>query len=73
VTGSYICLLFADGFRNISNNLSIGTKIDRKCAGLEKKAQEAGVWDGSVRHKRLKLESLSCDEPLIERRLLSFV
>ncbi|KAG0723843.1 Secernin-3 [Chionoecetes opilio] len=35
------------GYRNISNALSIGTKIDRMSEGLQAVAQEKGLWDGS--------------------------
>uniref|UniRef100_A0A0P4VWG1 Secernin-2 n=1 Tax=Scylla olivacea TaxID=85551 RepID=A0A0P4VWG1_SCYOL len=35
------------GYRNISNALSIGTKIDRMSDGLPAVAQEKGFWDGS--------------------------
>ncbi|XP_026275801.1 secernin-2 isoform X1 [Frankliniella occidentalis] len=34
------------GFRNISNALSIGTKIDLKCADLYDVAKSEGLWDG---------------------------
>lgn len=37
----------AGGYRNISNELSIGTKIDRMSDGLASAAQEKGLWDGS--------------------------
>lgn len=35
------------GYRNISNALSIGTKIDRMSEGLTAAAEEKGLWDGS--------------------------
>jgi len=35
-----------EGYRNISNCLSIGTKIDMMSDGLQNKAQELGLWDG---------------------------
>ncbi|ROT85330.1 Secernin-2, partial [Penaeus vannamei] len=35
------------GYRNISNALSIGTKIDKMSEGLKELAQEKGWWDGS--------------------------
>jgi secernin len=35
------------GVRNISNCLSIRTKIDRSSEGLQEHAREAGYWDGS--------------------------
>ncbi|KAK7077904.1 Secernin-2, partial [Halocaridina rubra] len=35
------------GYRNISNALSIGTKIDKMSDGLKELAQEKGWWDGS--------------------------
>jgi secernin len=34
------------GFRNISNCLSIGTKIDLMSKGLKEVALEKGFWDG---------------------------
>ncbi|KAK3922931.1 Secernin-3, partial [Frankliniella fusca] len=36
------------GFRNISNALSIGTKIDLKCADLYDVAKSEGLWDGKT-------------------------
>jgi hypothetical protein len=36
------------GCRNISNALSIGTKIDRCSADLKEVAQKHGFWDGQV-------------------------
>lgn len=36
------------GCRNISNALSIGTKIDRSSADLKEVAQKHGFWDGQV-------------------------
>jgi hypothetical protein len=36
------------GCRNISNALSIGTKIDRSSAELKEVAQKHGLWDGQV-------------------------
>ena len=38
---------FTAGYRNISNALSIGTKIDKMSDGLKELAQEKGLWDGS--------------------------
>lgn len=35
------------GHRNISNALTIGTKIDRASEGVKEAAKEAGWWDGS--------------------------
>ncbi|XP_045596038.1 secernin-3 isoform X2 [Procambarus clarkii] len=35
------------GYRNISNALSIGTKIDKMSEGLKELAQEKGWWDGT--------------------------
>ncbi|XP_042216699.1 secernin-3-like isoform X2 [Homarus americanus] len=35
------------GYRNISNALSIGTKIDKMSEGLKEFAQEKGWWDGN--------------------------
>ncbi|XP_045784261.1 secernin-3 isoform X2 [Maniola jurtina] len=34
------------GYRNISNGLTIGTKIDKHSDGLLEKAMSLGVWDG---------------------------
>ncbi|XP_034237896.1 secernin-2 isoform X2 [Thrips palmi] len=34
------------GFRNISNALTIGTKMDRKCSNLLDVAKSEGLWDG---------------------------
>ncbi|XP_076033518.1 secernin-2 isoform X2 [Oratosquilla oratoria] len=36
-----------DGCRNISNALSIGTKIDKMSDGMKEKAQSEGWWDGT--------------------------
>ena len=36
------------GYRNISNELSIGTVIDRKSRGLEEYARDQGWWDGQT-------------------------
>lgn len=36
------------GYRNISNGLTIGTKIDKHSQGLLEKAKGMGVWDGQV-------------------------
>jgi len=36
------------GCRNISNALSIGTKIDRSSADLKEVAEKHGFWDGEV-------------------------
>uniref|UniRef100_A0A6A7FQ65 Secernin-2-like isoform X1 n=2 Tax=Hirondellea gigas TaxID=1518452 RepID=A0A6A7FQ65_9CRUS len=35
-----------EGFRNISNCLSIGTKFDKSSANIEKVCKEMGWWDG---------------------------
>ncbi|XP_050307016.1 secernin-3 [Anthonomus grandis grandis] len=35
------------GFRNISNLLTITTKIDKKSQGLEEYAKNKGLWDGN--------------------------
>ena len=40
-------IIFAEGYRNISNALSIGTKIDAMSAGLKDYAKEKGYWDGN--------------------------
>lgn len=40
-------LSLAGGHRNISNDLSIGTQIDKMSDGLKEFAQEKGWWDGS--------------------------
>ena len=42
-----MCRPLTGGYRNISNALSIGTKIDRMSEGLPAVAQEKGLWDGS--------------------------
>ncbi|XP_032527207.2 secernin-3 [Danaus plexippus] len=34
------------GYRNISNGLTIGTKIDKHSEGLFEKAEAMGLWDG---------------------------
>lgn len=45
----FLFLLFlVAGCRNISNALSIGTKIDRSSADLKEVAQKHGFWDGQV-------------------------
>lgn len=36
------------GYRNISNGLTIGTKIDKHSQGLLQKATRMGLWDGQV-------------------------
>ncbi|XP_054719478.1 secernin-3-like [Uloborus diversus] len=36
-----------DGVRNISNELSIGAKIDLQCENLEEYAKDNGLWDPS--------------------------
>lgn len=36
------------GYRNISNGLTIGTKIDKHSEGLFEKAEAMGLWDGKV-------------------------
>jgi secernin len=41
------------GYRNISNALTITTKIDRKSDGLEEFAKSKGLWDGEVRSSLL--------------------
>jgi hypothetical protein len=49
VTSFNSCLVFlVAGCRNISNTLSIGTKIDRSSAELKEVAQKHGLWDGQV-------------------------
>lgn len=35
-----------EGYRNISNCLSVGTNIDMMSNGLKNKVQELGLWDG---------------------------
>lgn len=37
------------GYRNISNGLTIGTKIDKHSEGLLEKAVALGIWNGEVR------------------------
>lgn len=39
---------FTGGYRNISNALTITTKLDRKSEGLEEYAKSKGLWDGQV-------------------------
>ena len=39
---------FSDQFRNISNCMSIATKIDLMSEGLKEKAQNEGWWDGKT-------------------------
>ena len=41
-------VFYSDGFRNISNCMSIGTKIDLMSNGLKEKAQNDGWWDGET-------------------------
>nr|CAD7449050.1 unnamed protein product [Timema bartmani] len=36
----------SDGYRNISNNLTIGTKIDKCSQNLQETAKKNGFWDG---------------------------
>nr|CAD7201233.1 unnamed protein product [Timema douglasi] len=36
----------SDGYRNISNNLTIGTKIDKCSRNLQETAKKNGFWDG---------------------------
>lgn len=38
----------AHGYRNISNGLTITTKIDKSSEGLQDKAKRIGLWDGQV-------------------------
>lgn len=40
-------LWFVSGYRNISNELSIGTKMDLKSTSLEAEAFKLGLWDGT--------------------------
>ena len=41
-----LCGYFLGPYRNISNELSIETKLDRKSSGLEHYALEQGWWHG---------------------------
>ena len=43
----YYVLCVAGGVRNISNQLSIGTKIDKMSEGLQDYAKSKGYWDGN--------------------------
>lgn len=36
------------GYRNISNGLTITTKIDKQSENLPEKAKRMGLWDGQV-------------------------
>ena len=50
VSGSLIphnVFIIAGGVRNISNQLSIGTKIDKMSEGLQDHAKSKGFWDGN--------------------------
>lgn len=38
-----------NGYRNISNGLTIKTKIDKHSEGLFEKAKGMGAWDGKVK------------------------
>ena len=40
-------ILLTEGYRNLSNALSIGTNIDAMSSGLKDYAKEKGYWDGS--------------------------
>jgi len=44
----WVAELVTDRFRNISNCMSIGTKIDLMSNGLKEKAQNDGWWDGET-------------------------
>lgn len=46
LVGTLNTVLFSAGYRNISNVLTITTKIDRKSEGLEDYAKVKGLWDG---------------------------
>lgn len=39
------------GYRNISNGLTIATKIDKHSSNLMEKAKRLGLWDGQVHLK----------------------
>ena len=41
-------VFYSDQFRNISNCMSIGTKIDLMSNGLKEKAQNEGWWDSKT-------------------------
>ena len=50
IEGSFIyhnVFIVAEGVRNISNQLSIGTKIDKMSDGLQNHAKSKGFWDGN--------------------------
>lgn len=40
-------IIFLDGYRNISNCLSIGSKIDKMSKNLKEKAAELGYWNSN--------------------------
>lgn len=42
-------MLFIGGYRNISNLLTVTTKIDKKSDGILDYAKSKGLWDGEVR------------------------
>ena len=44
---SHNVFIVVEGVRNISNQLSIGTKIDKMSDGLQDHAKSKGFWDGN--------------------------
>lgn len=63
--GYKICK-FTGGFRNISNNLTITTKIDMSSANLKEEAKKKGWWNGSEPFNFAEVYSTSghaCDQP----------
>lgn len=44
----WVALQVTSGFKNISNELTITTKFDRKSDGLLEYTKEKGLWDGEV-------------------------
>ena len=44
----FFYVFYSDRFRNISNCMSIGTKIDLMSNGLKENAQNEGWWDGKT-------------------------
>lgn len=49
------------GYRNISNGLTITTKIDKHSDNLHAKAKGMGLWDGQVRFYLVNLIKISCN------------
>ncbi|KAJ1528800.1 hypothetical protein ONE63_007179 [Megalurothrips usitatus] len=57
------------GFRNISNALSIGTKIDRKCEKLFDAAKDMGLWDGEGEFDYAKVFGKEINETVASKNL----